>query len=129
MGCVLMIEDDAMVGQMLGAALEEMGHAVIWARTGAWAIEYMRCAVFDLVTLDLGLPDMNGKILLHKIRISTEHRDVPVLVVTADQSLRKVDEMRLCGANGYIMKPFEPEVLKTWVGSLLNREEHGVGVG
>ncbi|MDB5694792.1 MAG: two component transcriptional regulator, winged helix family [Sphingomonas bacterium] len=102
---VLLVEDDRMVGETMSLALQDAACAADWVRDGATAIIAARDQHYDLVLLDLGLPERDGIEVLRTIRSSNDA--VPVLIVTA----RDAVEDRIAGLDGgaddYIVKPFE----------------------
>lgn len=101
---VCLIEDDLALGRSLQSALQDSGHEVVWVRRAADARYWVQEESFDALLLDLGLPDGNGMDLLRHFR--AEHRQLPILVITARDSL----EDRLGGLDGgaddYLIKPF-----------------------
>ncbi|WP_434633549.1 response regulator [Chromobacterium sp. CV08] len=102
---VLLIEDDAMIGEAVRAALRDEGQAVDWVRDGRSALTARGCQHYDLVLLDLGLPGRDGQSVLAAIRAGGDA--IPLLVITArdglDDRLRALDG----GADDYLVKPFE----------------------
>jgi two-component system, OmpR family, KDP operon response regulator KdpE len=102
---LLVIEDDERIRSALIRALRERGHAVSSAGT---ALDGLRRAVEerpDLVVLDLGLPDLDGRELLRMLRaVST----VPVIVATARDDDDSVVQALDAGADDYVLKPFRP---------------------
>ncbi len=102
---VLLIEDDAMIGESVQDALKDASYAVDWATTGTSASTALENQHYDLVVLDLGLPGKDGLDVLTGIRAMGN--TVPVVVVTArdalDDRLRGLDG----GADDYVLKPFE----------------------
>ncbi len=101
---VCLIEDDLALGRSLQSALQDSGHEVVWVRRAADARYWVDEESFDALLLDLGLPDGNGMDLLRHFR--AERRQLPILVITARDSL----EDRLSGLDGgaddYLIKPF-----------------------
>jgi DNA-binding response OmpR family regulator len=106
---VLIVEDDAGIASGLAATLKSSGYAVDVTPTLALATAALRVEPFDLVLLDLGLPDGDGLDWLRAVRQSGQV--MPVLIMTARDSLPDrvagLDE----GADDYVVKPFEPEEL------------------
>lgn len=101
---VCLIEDDLALGRSLQSALQDSGHEVVWVRRAADARYWVQEESFDALLLDLGLPDGNGMDLLRHFRAA--QRQLPILVITARDSL----EDRLGGLDGgaddYLIKPF-----------------------
>ena len=102
---ILLIEDDRAIGGAVRDHLAADGHAVDWAATIAQARDFAAVAIYDLMLLDLNLPDGSGITLLRDIR-KREHR-VPVIVLTAmDQISDRIEGLN-AGADDYLVKPFD----------------------
>ena len=107
---VLLVEDDRMIGDVVSQSLKDESYAVDWVRDGQTALDTLATQVYDVVLLDLGLPRKDGMEVLRGVRV--KNNPVPVLVITArdtlDDRIRGLDS----GADDYILKPFEmPELL------------------
>jgi DNA-binding response OmpR family regulator len=97
---VLVVEDDVSIAEPLQTGLRREGFEVQLVTTGA---EALACAAPDLVLLDLGLPDLDGRVVCRRLR---ERSDVPIIVVTARSD--EIDRVTLLelGADDYVVKPF-----------------------
>jgi len=117
----LMVEDDAGIATGLAATLRASGYAVDVTATLALASAALRVEPFDLVLLDLSLPDGDGLDWLRQVRRSGSV--MPVLIMTARDALPDrvagLDE----GADDYVVKPFEPEELLARMRVALRRSE------
>ncbi len=116
---LLVVEDEKRIADFLSRGLESAGYAVDVAHTGASAIEMVHGTEYDLIVLDLGLPDMDGLTVLLKIR----NRKVspPVLILSArDQVDDRVKGLE-GGADDYLVKPFAFVELLARVRVLLRR--------
>jgi DNA-binding response OmpR family regulator len=100
---VLLIEDDATIRRGLVRALGEHGHAVTTAPTGAEGLRLALADHPDLVVLDLGLPDLDGREVLTMLRAVSE---VPVIVATARDAEQEIVAALESGADDYLVKPF-----------------------
>jgi len=107
---ILLVEDDVLLADGLRTALRREGFTVNVVATGAAALSTFRADKPELVILDLGLPDMDGLKVLEKLRAGD--KQLPVLVLTARDTIGdKVSGLDL-GADDYLVKPFEmPELL------------------
>jgi DNA-binding NtrC family response regulator len=101
---VLVIDDDASVGQCVQCILQIAGYKAVVASTGAGGMEKFRCDDFDLVITDLKLPDTSGLDVLSQIRQSD--KEIPVILMTSYSSMESAIEALRKGAVDYIIKPF-----------------------
>ena len=116
---ILITEDDAALGEALRYSLTHSGYAVDWIQNGALADEALRTDVFDLLILDLGLPQLDGYAVLKRLR---KHDDrIPVLILSGRESAGdKVQGLDLA-ADDYLVKPFSIQELHARVRALLRR--------
>jgi DNA-binding response OmpR family regulator len=115
---ILVVEDEARLGELLRLYLERDGHAVTVVGDGAAAIAVFDAGAFDLVVLDLMLPGLAGEAVLGAIR---ERGDTPVVIASAKRSdLDRIAGLR-SGADDYLAKPFNPHELTARVAAILRR--------
>ena len=107
---IFLVEDDIAIGTALLSVFKDEGHGVVWCRLSANAVERVQAEHFDVVLLDLGLPDGDGGDILRGLRACGQ--TLPVLIITARESLQdRLDAFNI-GADDYLIKPFErPELL------------------
>ncbi len=115
---VLIIEDDARIREALSLRLIERGYGVETARAGLPALELVASHDFDLVVLDLGLPDIDGSDALRMIRGLSQ---VPVLIATARDDETEIVRMLDAGADDYVVKPFSIDHLVARIRAVLRR--------
>jgi two-component system, OmpR family, response regulator QseB len=116
---LLLVEDDPMIGEAIVAGLGTAGYAVDWVRDGQAAEAAIAANPYALVLLDLGLPRRDGLAVLADVR--TRRVDVPVLVITArDTVLDRIAGLD-AGADDYLVKPFDLDELAARVRALLRR--------
>jgi len=118
MTTILLIEDDHRIRESLARALADEGYAVKSEREG---MEGLKTAVeekIDLVVLDLGLPDMDGKQVLKLIRAVSE---VPVIVATARDDQEETVRLLDLGADDYVVKPYSAKHLEARIRAVLRR--------
>ena len=101
---ILIVEDDPVLGLTLEKGLSEVGHACLWTQNGKSAIQLIESRVFDIVILDLMLPDVPGLDILKKLR--HDKCNVSVLILTALGSVDDRVEGLYSGADDYLVKPF-----------------------
>ena len=116
---ILIIEDDAAIGEAIGAALAHAGHAVDRLDDGRLADAALRNHPYDLVVLDLGLPHVDGIELLRRLRSRADA--VPVLVATAREELEERVRALDLGADDYLVKPFALREFEARARALLRR--------
>lgn len=106
---LLLVEDDELLAQGLIASLKKEGYAIELASTQRQAISFVESGEFELVVLDLGLPDGDGLAVLKALKKTKSQ--TAVLILTARNSLDdKIAGLDL-GADDYLAKPFEPKEL------------------
>jgi len=116
---LLLLEDDPAIARTVVYALEREGLAVVHSLLLRDAREQLRSTHFDLLVLDVGLPDGNGLDLLRALRQGQRH--TPVLVLSAQgEEIDRVVGLEL-GADDYLPKPFSPRELAARVKALLRR--------
>ena len=118
---ILLVEDDALLGDGVQAGLELHGFSVAWVPDAGAAEAALAGAAFDLVILDLGLPDRDGLSLLRHWR--RRGRDEPVLVLTARDGVAHRVAGLNAGADDYLEKPFDLDELVARAHALLRRAE------
>jgi DNA-binding response OmpR family regulator len=116
---ILVVEDDSLLARGLTRVLTRAGHAVDKAETGVQADKALRAASYDLVVLDIGLPDIDGFEVLRRLRL--RHATANVLVLTARDAIEdRVHGLDL-GADDYLTKPFSVTEFEARVRALLRR--------
>ena len=116
---ILLVEDDPMIGESGVEGLKSEGYAVDWVRDGKEAELSIAATPYSLVLLDLGLPRRDGIEVLKGLR---ERRvDVPVLVITARDTVSDRIKGLDAGADDYLVKPFDLDELSARVRALVRR--------
>lgn len=117
---ILLVEDDTMIGEAIEGALKDAGYAVDWVNNGLTALAALAAQAYDQVLLDLGLPGRDGLGVLESIR--AQDNPVPLLIITArnslDDRLRGLDG----GADDYLLKPFEMAELLARMRAVMRRK-------
>lgn len=102
---ILLAEDDRQLGEGLALGLKELGHTVDWVQDGASAQQALDSESLDVMILDLGLPQVDGLAILKQLRDSK--RNLPVLILTARDTIESRIEGLDLGADDYVVKPFD----------------------
>jgi two-component system OmpR family response regulator len=116
---ILLIEDDAVLADGLVHTLSDGGYKVTCATTGAYAKQLLLAEDFDLIVLDLGLPDMDGLELLRRLR--SRKIALPILILTARDGINDRIVGIEQGADDYMTKPFELRELEARINALIRR--------
>ena len=116
---ILLVEDDYQVGETLHSTLAIENYAVDWVRDGAEVLPMFDMGEYDLIVLDIGLPNVSGDDILKQVR--ARDNPVPILILTARDSLDSKVISFDQGADDYLTKPFETEELLARIRSLVRR--------
>jgi DNA-binding response OmpR family regulator len=123
---IIIIDDDPHVHDVVGAYLQGAGFLLHAARTGREGLDLIRLKDPALVVLDLGLPDMSGRQVCAEVRRRSE---VPILMLTAADSVEDLVLGLAEGADDYVAKPYSPREVLARVRALLRRTGGGVTPG
>ena len=115
---ILIVEDDTDINNMMADALQKAGYGCVQAFSGTEGLLYIERESFSLVVLDLMLPGMNGETLLPQIK---ERQAVPVIVVSARDSIDSKVGLLTSGAEDYMTKPFDIQEFIARVGVQIRR--------
>ncbi|MBA2412056.1 MAG: response regulator [Burkholderiaceae bacterium] len=116
---VLVVEDDPMIGEAVVAGLVADGYTVDWVRDGGSAVLSVNTHAYSAVLLDLGLPGSDGMDALKNLR--ARKIDVPILIITARDTVADRISGLDAGADDYLVKPFDLHELSARVRALLRR--------
>lgn len=116
---ILLVEDDALLGEGIQTGLSQDGYTVDWLTDGKVAHQALQHEVFDLLVLDLNLPGLSGLDLLKALR--SRESDMPVLILTARDTVSDRIAGLDCGADDYLVKPFDIDELSARMRALLRR--------
>jgi len=122
---ILVIEDDPQIADGLSKALQRHGHIVDTLDRGLSADVTLASQDFDVVILDLGLPDMDGIDVLRRLR--ARQKRTPVLILTARDELQDRVRGLDLGADDYMVKPFEMDELEARIRAIARRAHAGSG--
>lgn len=116
---VLLVEDDALLGDGIEAGLRQQGFSVDWVRDGVAAEHAIEAEPYAAVVLDLGLPRQSGLVVLKQLRVA--RNPVPVLILTARDTVEDRITGLDAGADDYLVKPFDLGELSARLRALIRR--------
>ena len=121
-GLLLVVDDDATNRDVLSRRLKQQGHSVKTASNGREALQLLREDAFDLVLLDIMMPDMDGYEVLGHIKADARLQHIPVIMISALNEVQSVVRCIEAGAEDYLAKPFTPTLLKARIGACLEKK-------
>ena len=120
---LLLVEDNHPLADVICRALQQVGYVIDWAQNKREADNWLIGQNYDVVLLDLGLPDADGGEVLRRLRASGKH--VPVLVLSAREAVDERVRLLDLGADDYVVKPIALNELEARIRSLIRRS-HGI---
>lgn len=121
-GALLVVDDDELNRDMLARRLVRLGYRVAQAANGRQALDRIRSESFDLVLLDILMPEMNGYQVLEEMSADPILRGVPVIVLSASDDTAGVARCIEMGAEDYLSKPFDPILLQARISASLEKK-------
>ncbi|MEX2244722.1 MAG: hybrid sensor histidine kinase/response regulator [Fimbriimonadaceae bacterium] len=121
-GQILVVDDNGSNREVLCRRLQQMGYGVASAESGRDAMAAVRTRSFDLVLLDIMMPEMDGYEVLDLLKADPALRHIPVVMISGLDELESVAKCIQMGAEDYLPKPFNPTLLKARVGACLEQK-------
>ena len=121
-GTLLVVDDNEMTRDMLSRRLERQGHTVAVAESGHRALEMVAANDFDLVFLDVFMPEVDGYQVLRQLKSNDASRHIPVIMLSALDEIDSVVKCIEMGAEDYLPKPFNPVLLRARLGASLEKK-------
>jgi two-component system cell cycle response regulator len=121
-GKILVVDDHRTTRLKLSLGLKQQGHRVGEAENGVQALEKLRAERFDLVLLDILMPEMDGYQVLEQMKQDPALRNMPVIVISAMDDLESVVKGIKLGADDYLPKLFDPVLLRARIGACLEKK-------
>ncbi|MDQ3168851.1 MAG: protein kinase [Acidobacteriota bacterium] len=121
-GEILIVDDEEGNRDLLRRRLERNGYAAIEATSGEEALAIVARQPVDLVLLDMLMPGLDGHAVLERLKADPGTRDIPVIMVSALDSLQEIAKCIRAGAEDYLPKPFDPIILKARIAGSLARK-------
>jgi CheY-like chemotaxis protein len=119
---ILVVDDQEDNRAVLDRRLQRQGHTVECASGGHAALARLRAAPFDLVLLDVLMPDLDGLAVLERIKADPATRDIPVIMISALDDVASVVRCIERGAEDHLPKPFDPVLLRARIGACLEKK-------
>lgn len=119
---VLVVDDNEVNRDLLARRVQRQGHKVTGASNGFEALDMMRSQPFDLVLLDIMMPEMNGYQLLETLKADKKLRHIPVVMVSAVEDIESIVRCIELGAEDYLSKPFNPVLLRARINACLEKK-------
>src|SRR5919199_3164489 len=121
-GTILVADDNRVNRLLLGRGVEQQGHTVVFAEHGREALDLLRRQRFDLMLLDVLMPELDGYQVLAELKLDPHLRDLPVIMTS---SLDELDSVARCvemGAEDYLTKPINPVLLNARISASLEKK-------
>src|SRR3989442_14342339 len=119
---LLVVDDNRMNRIMLSRYISKLGYRSSLAENGRQALEKLQAEPFDLVLLDVQMPEMDGYAVLEHLKADPRLRDIPVIMISAVDELESVVKCIELGAQDYLPKPFNPVLLRARLTACLERK-------
>src|SRR4029453_6503697 len=119
---VLVVDDDSVNRLLLARSLEQEGHRPTTAEDGSRALELLQVDSFDVVLLDVLMPEVDGFEVLAQMQADSELRRIPVIMISAREETEKTFRGIGHGAEDYLPKPFNPVLLRARINNCLTRK-------
>jgi class 3 adenylate cyclase len=121
-GRILVVDDNPDIRELLKTRLTQQGHSVGEAENGRLALEKLCAEAYDMMVLDITMPEMDGYQVLEHRKNNAALRDIPVVIVSAISDLESVVRCIELGADDYLPKPFKNAILRARVQMCLERK-------
>ncbi|EMN7318572.1 response regulator [Vibrio vulnificus] len=108
---ILAVDDSVSIRQMVSHTLKDAGYDVETANDGSDALQKSKTTKFDVVISDVNMPNMGGFELVRAMRAIPQYKFIPILMLTTETSPEKKMEGKSAGATGWLVKPFNPDIL------------------
>lgn len=108
---ILAVDDSGSLRKMVALTLQVSGYDVVEAVDGQDALDKAKKSTFNLVLTDQNMPRMDGLSLIRRLRGLSQYQKVPIIMLTTESSAEMKAKGRTAGANGWMVKPFDPQRL------------------
>lgn len=121
-GLILVVDDNETNRDLLSRRLSRLGHESIMAANGRQALDAVQQHSFDLMLLDIMMPEMNGYELLERLKTDPQQQHIPIIMVSALDDIESVVRCIELGAEDYLFKPFNPTLLRARITASLEKK-------
>jgi adenylate cyclase len=121
-GTILVVDDNRVNSLLLSRGLEQQGHAIVFAEHGREALNLLRAQDFDLMLLDVLMPELDGYQVLAELKLDPRLRDIPVIMTSSLDELDSVVKCVEMGAEDYLTKPINPVLLNARITASLEKK-------
>jgi len=121
-GTILIVDDNRVNQLLLGRGLEQQGHTIVFAGHGREALELLRSQHFDLMLLDVLMPELDGYQVLAELKLDPHLRDIPVIMTSSLDELDSVIRCVEMGAEDYLTKPINAVLLNARINASLEKK-------
>jgi two-component system, cell cycle response regulator len=121
-GYILVVDDNRINRMTLSRTLERDGYRVATAEDGRQALAMIQAELFDLILLDIVMPEMDGYEVLAQLRMTGHLRDLPVIVISSVEEMDSIVRCIEMGAEDYLPKPFDPVLLHARINAGLEKK-------
>lgn len=118
----LVADDSSTMRTMVSVSFKRLGWECVTANDGNEALELLTTNEFDFIVTDINMPKMDGIELIKQIRKNSLYRNVPIIALTTESGEDKKLQGKEAGADGWMIKPFKPEVLADAIDSLIRKQ-------
>lgn len=126
---ILLVSEEELLSELIAFRLELLGHAVETRSTSEHMLRSLQDATYSLLIVDTRLPDASIRDALSKVRARWSKEQLPILVISMDQSLELVEIAFRCGADDYLLAPFDPQAMQTKLDKLLSGRSLSTSIG
>ncbi len=117
---ILVADDSPSIRKFVSFALTMKGFDIVPACDGMEALEKLPSEKVNLVITDLNMPNLDGFELIKAIRNNEDYRDIPIIILSSLAGSEEIQRGMDCGANSYLIKPFDPKRIAYEVSKYLN---------
>src|SRR5262249_54132022 len=118
---ILIVDVTEATRELLARRLGREGHQVVEVANGRAALDLVALETFDLLLLDMMMPDLNGYEVLMQLKADVRFRHIPIIVISALDEIDSVVRCIEAGAEDYLSKPFDPVLLRARIGASLEK--------